>query len=274
MTDSLPASFVAINREASLAAEHIAIGATALGYANYASPARYSEAFFALSVGFERSCKLAVAIDSLVSDGRYPTSKELRAYGHRLGDLLASVDNIALARGFQSHLPRSPITTAIVNSLGAFASNVTRYYNLELLGSGTTGLNVGDPLATWHQDVTGAVLDSHYSTERRQRDDAQAALGGRLMGPLTSVHYISEAGTSIRTVEDSMRATRQAVAARPWERMYVLQVGRFLGSTLGDLARSAHAQSFDIPYVQEHFAIFNQADRYFRERKTWSTIAR
>jgi hypothetical protein len=38
----------ALSREAGLAAEHIAIGATALGRANYAQVAYYAQAFFAL----------------------------------------------------------------------------------------------------------------------------------------------------------------------------------------------------------------------------------
>jgi hypothetical protein len=47
----------AIAHEASLAAEHIGIGATAIGKANYAD-AYYAQAFFALTTGFERASKL------------------------------------------------------------------------------------------------------------------------------------------------------------------------------------------------------------------------
>ena len=53
-------TWLALAREAGLAAEHIGIGATALGRANYAQEAYYAQAFFALSVGFERAAKLEI----------------------------------------------------------------------------------------------------------------------------------------------------------------------------------------------------------------------
>jgi len=53
----------ALAREAGLAAEHLAIGISALGKANYAQHAYYGQAFFALTIGLERAAKLALVVD-------------------------------------------------------------------------------------------------------------------------------------------------------------------------------------------------------------------
>ena len=72
------------------------IGATALGRANYAAPGLYSQAFFALSVGLERSAKLAIALDYAIdNDGEYPLARHYRTFGHKIDRLLAAVDQIA-----------------------------------------------------------------------------------------------------------------------------------------------------------------------------------
>ena len=47
--------FQALAREAGLAAEHLAAGVTSLGKANYAHKGIYFQAFFDLSIGFERA---------------------------------------------------------------------------------------------------------------------------------------------------------------------------------------------------------------------------
>ena len=86
----------ALADEAGLAAEHLAIGVTALGRANYAQRAYYAQAFFALSVGLERSAKLAIVVDHAVrSGGAFPSSAEMKAYGHKLDTLLECADTIA-----------------------------------------------------------------------------------------------------------------------------------------------------------------------------------
>ena len=47
----------ALQRESSLAAEHLASGVTALGKANYAQEYYLAQAFFALTIGLERCAK-------------------------------------------------------------------------------------------------------------------------------------------------------------------------------------------------------------------------
>ena len=127
----------ALAHEAGIAAEQMAIGITALGKATYAFPAYYGQAFFALTTGFERSCKLALVVDhAVLNDGIFPPESEFRRYGHNLRQLLDEADRISErlnSAGGLDRLPRSPTHIAIIEILSDFASNVTRYYNLDLL---------------------------------------------------------------------------------------------------------------------------------------------
>jgi len=45
------------------------ISATAIGKANYARLAYYAQAFFALTIGFERAGKLALVVDYAIQNG-------------------------------------------------------------------------------------------------------------------------------------------------------------------------------------------------------------
>src|SRR3954470_23572802 len=112
----------ALAREASSIAEHLGIGATALGKASFERPANYAQAFFALSVGFERGCKLGLSLDEATKTGRFLSTRELRGYGHRLDQLLRSLSEAAAARGIAHELlPRSEIHAAIIAVLSEFA---------------------------------------------------------------------------------------------------------------------------------------------------------
>jgi hypothetical protein len=51
---AFPPEWHTLGREAELAAEQLAIGVTALGHANHTQKGLYHQAFFALSIGFER----------------------------------------------------------------------------------------------------------------------------------------------------------------------------------------------------------------------------
>jgi hypothetical protein len=94
-------NWLAFTREAASAAEHLAAGTTLLGRANYARDAYYTQAFFSLSIGFERCATLALLLDhALDRDGDFPSAGALRAYGHNLLELFDRLEKIAIARSF------------------------------------------------------------------------------------------------------------------------------------------------------------------------------
>jgi hypothetical protein len=244
----------------------------ALGKADYAHPAYYSQAFFALSIGLERAAKLALSLNAAIeTNGSFLSGQDLRVYGHDLDRLLQKVEAIAEDRRLKSApRPATDIHSGIVTTLTAFAMNVTRYYNLEVLAVGHDRDRSEDPIAMWHRLVTRPVLADHYPDNTRRRDEARARFVGREADPHGVVRSLTENGQPIRSFEEAARQSAEASVARPWERMYVLQLCRFVGTVVEQLGAMAQAKRLPVPYLHEWFYIFRLSDRDFRTRKKWT----
>lgn len=249
--------------------EHLGIGATAIGQAYYEATERYAQAFFALSVGFERAAKLVLTLDAAVSSqGQFLDGASLRRYGHRIDHLFGEVDRVARARGISdARLPDTPIHRAILRTVTDFASNLGRYYNLEVLSP--EGSSRDDPIGAWYARVTKPVLQEHDTERRRSRDEAKIAALVPPANVFVSVVATSEAGDQIRDVADLMRRRAEANAARPWERMYVLQLARFVTRVIGELASLAQQTGLYVPFLDEYFYEFQLDDGEFRRLKIW-----
>lgn len=264
---------LAIHREAALAAEHLASGATCLGNASYVQQAYYYQAFFALSVGFERSAKLALAIDHRLRTGSYPSEPGLRNFGHKLDKLMMRLGGIAEQRCASDEWgvwPATPIHEAIIDSLSDFASNVTRYYNLDLITE-SPRLAPVNPLLAWHQSVFLPTAAAHYSDKRRAKDEATATAISEMVGEHASVYFSTETDNVLTDVAATASASAITAATQPWVRMYVLQIARFVAVVLSSLGRAALQQSCEeIPYLQDYYQCFLNDDSTFRRRKIWS----
>jgi hypothetical protein len=250
-----------------LAAEHIGVGATALGRASHAQDALYSQAFFALSVGFERACKLGLTIDHAQTHGHFLDRKSLKALGHDLRDLLEKLDEVGQRRAASSEsrrLPRSEIHNAIVGVLTDFAKNVTRYYNLELLAEEPTAV---DPIASWMERVTRPVLAVHDREHYRLRREARAA-SFELLEPMVLIRQTSETGEALNTVAGNTIHGRTVEFARRWERMYLLQIARFVATVLSHLGQPTN--QMQVPYLSDFFRNFLTTDEFFRSKRNWS----
>lgn len=265
----------ALAREAGLAAEHLAIGASALGKANYAQHAYYGQAFFALTIGLERAAKLVLVVDhALEHNGIFPPHSVLRAYGHNLKELLEQADEIAKRRGLstaEDRLPRTAIHDGIVEVLSDFANNITRYYNLDLVTGAPRTAKQGNPVRAWFELVIIPVLAAHYRPRHKERHQRNARLIAQLLDAHTMVLHHAETGNVLDSVYEASMQTGITDFAKPYTRMYVMQIARFLARLLSELGYVAYRSQLDtVPHLSEIFAIFNNSDTYFRQRKTWS----
>ena len=265
----------AVSREAGIAAEHIGIGVTALGKANYAHHAYYGQAFFALSVGFERSAKLAVVVDhALENDGAFSSHHILRRYGHDLKELLGQADKIAERRGLArstAALPDSKIHGGIVDVLSSFATNETRYYNLDFLTGDPAAAQREDPTSSWFKRVTLEVLKVHYNARHREKHESDAMHLAQLLEGRAVVAHVSETGEDLRSIFDSSFLSNITEFAKPYTRMYVLQIARFLAKLMSNLGRAGYSLTpHIIPDLSEFFRVFDRDDRDFKRLKTWS----
>ncbi|MGH3917060.1 MAG: hypothetical protein ACRDTC_27165, partial [Pseudonocardiaceae bacterium] len=240
------ATWRAISHEAALGAEHIAFGATVLGRANYARYAYYWQAFFSLSVGFERTCKLALLVNYAIDhSGQPPRERFVGKYGHDLARLLSSLEEIAIRRGFDARRPASQVHGDIISILTDFATNVTRYYNIDALEGRSVKSPSDDPVAAWYLKVTEPILAARYRGRRRERDIANAQIMEALMGAFSAVWHESETGEEIDSMYGAAAASSVAKFAKPWERMHVLQIARFVGSVISDLGDVAETQGLN-----------------------------
>jgi hypothetical protein len=265
----------ALANEAALAAQHIGSGVTALGKANYAHRAYFPEAFFALSVGFERSGKLAFVINRAIeTGGDFPDDKELRDRGHDLSALLTETAEIAAAYDTAGDeepatLPDTAIHQGILEVLTGFATNLTRYYNLDVLTGSTK--KAEDPISAWWRLVTEPVLDAHYTKRVRERREGRAEAVSAIMGERALIRHSAETGEVLDSAYEASLRTGQTEFARPWERVYVLQIARFIYQAMARLNYAAIGAGLeDIPYLTDFYRDFGAEDRHFKSKKDWS----
>lgn len=238
----------ALARESGVAAEHLGIGASAIGKANYAQTAYFGQALFALSVGIERSCKLVLVSNyALRHQGRFPDSKILRSYGHDLAKLLSRVDAISSQYENVESLVMSPIQEAVVDIVGTFAKNVTRYYNLEMLTREMP--HTTEPAAAWFTKVTLPTLQQHVRPSSVDRVMANAKVVDAMLSGIANVRFYSETGELISDVFSASARTGLTELAQPWERMYVLRIARYLGRVLSEISFESYAARIELPHL-------------------------
>ena len=264
--------FQAMSREAALAAEHIAIGVSALSEANYGQKAHYYQAFFDISIGFERTCKLALILDyAITSGGNLPSQNIIRNYGHKLDDLIKKVDAISARYNLSisnAHISKDQITRNIIKVLTDFADNNTRYYNLDFLTSSTKSTN--DSISSWYNKVTKPILAIYYKKRYKSNAEKTAWLIGKA-DAIALVRYSSESSNPITSLYDGSLHLAETDFANAYARMYIMRVARFLSYVISELSKNAGSTLTNpVPDFSEFFAIFNNEDKYFRYRKKWS----
>ncbi|WP_419936148.1 hypothetical protein [Candidatus Palauibacter sp.] len=172
------------------------------------------------------------------------------------------------------------MTHNIVGILSDFATNVTRYYNIDSI---TGGLHerAYDPIVTWHRDVSTLVLNKHITSAQKSKIEELAVGLGKPLDPFTFVALSGEDRTPITDIVTATTRADLMKIERPHTRMYTLQICRFIASvmaaisdrardTIASTAPIAVPRTLAIPYMREIFAIYFNDDRYFRTKKVWS----
>lgn len=264
----------ALGREAELAAEQLATGVTLLGRANHAQKGLYIQAFFALSIGFERLGKLILVADHAIrNNGIWLTDKELRGKGHDIAALLDACEPIAQLHVSDHEFGTRPdklIHVTIVKVLSEFAQT-TRYYNLTSLNH-RAAQNMREPIEAWWQDVGRLILQHHYTAAQQERDEHRADILGALMAGFSKVIHHDEAGNLIEDVQSLMRRAGATRIVQRYGRLYVMQLIRWLSAILAELSfKGAYKYKIEaLLGLDERFRIFGNEDKYLRSRKTWS----
>lgn len=270
---TLSAEWFFLQREAQLAAEQIAIGVTVLGRANHAQPGLYSQAFFGLSIGLERLCKLVIIANHAINNqGHYPDNKVLKSVHHNLETGIAHCRKIADSVNATRHYADEPDTLihkAIITTLSDFADK-TRYYNLDFI-TGAAGQRT-DPIKTWWEKVAGPICTRHYTERQRRKDAENTALLTSLFGDNSAVLHFAEDGSMIREVQEFFGRAGTTAVVQKYGRLYTLQIIRWLATILYELSHSgAYCSRIEaLLDLHDPFMIFCNDDWYLRRRKSWS----
>lgn len=265
----------ALGREAALVRHLLGSGATALGKANYADKiGEYYTAFFGLSVGLERLAKLILVTDYAMSnEGKMPSEKVVRKFGHKLIVLLDAVDEIS--RKWSVNLrysrPASSISWKIIECLDAFAdARRGRYANFASLDD--PNLSSEEPIKKWWDTVAKEILQHHYyGTPVQRRVEANAGVIDSLMSPISMVLYTDESGTTMQDVKSASIRTGQTDVVQRYGRYYVLSIVRWLSELLSELTDNAcYQKNIDCFFgVSEYFSSFTVDDTFLKTRKIW-----
>ncbi len=154
-------------------------------------------------------------------------------------------------------MPQENIHIAIINVLSEFASNITRYYNFDI--------------EAWFKSVTKPILEKRYPLKQQKKHKQNAELIHRLIGESSIVRLHSETGNELNTIYDAALQTAKIDQAKPYTRMYVMQLFRFIAQLFTKLSYASYDLKLEtIPHMSDFFKIFNNDDQYFKTRKTWS----
>jgi hypothetical protein len=265
----------ALHREAALAGELMGAGVTALGRACTAKIAYYPVAFFDLSQGIERAAKLVIVADYMIKhNGALPRDRTLKKTGHKLKELLASVEEITYrTRPGTKYIgrPADDIHCGIVDILDELAT-VNRYYNLDLLSGHVPNQQIQDPVIAWHTKVGTPILQSHYDDRQQARTEERASMMSGMMDDILFVLRQTEDGSPINDVNSmTVHNDKEAIVQRRGQ-FYTLQILRWIASTIQSMAfHGVYKLRIEgLLGLDEFFDRFVQEDRLLKSRRTWS----
>lgn len=266
----------ALRREASLVAQLIGSGATALSRASYGDGfGEYYTAFFGLSIGIERMAKLILVADHAIgNEGALPDPKALKAFGHKLDALIDKADGIATKHGLKLNYPRptDQISRAVVDCLASFAeASKGRYANFEAIGNPSFDPS-NEPVERWWTKVVEPALAQHYrgrAAEAKVRLYAQAI--DAALGDNTSVLFFDESGKAMTDLATASERAGQAEQARKFGRFYALSVARWLAEIFTKLTYAAgYADGLAVLFGHhEYFVTYRNPDNFLLTRKRW-----
>lgn len=261
----------AIRREATLVRHLVGSGVTALGRASFADKfGEYYTAFFGLSVGLERLCKLALVADHAIShNGRMPEELVVRRFRHKLVDLTDAVDAVAQNHKLTLKYPRplTAISVKIIECLDAFAdASRGRYANFAAIGDPKLGQE--EPIRKWWGDVAELILEERYFGKHAQeRVEDAARVVDTLLSPAT-VLYFNETGETMQDILSSSIRAQQTAIVQEYGRYYALTVVRWLADVFLHLSDLTNSSAFF--GMLDFFHIYIVDDKLLRTRRVWA----
>ena len=136
-------------------------------------------------------------------------------------------------------------------------------------------------MKAWFELVTLPIWNKHQTQKKLESHEAEVIaetdkwIDKHPSYPFLSMYHI-ERGLGPYTLYDIFEHNKIIEFAQSYQRMYVMQIIRFLSVIFFKLEDKFWNTGTDlkIPYLSEIFYIFNAEDSDFKKRKTWSLYKR
>lgn len=265
----------AIALECKLVRQLCGAGLTSLGRANYADGmGEYYSAFFSLSVGIERFCKIILCFDEEQKKKKFPSQKGLKSFGHDLVELFRKVRDVEAARSAKLRFGAidDPICDAIILHLSQFANAGSgRYANFLVMESGRLE-SIYEPVSEWSRNVGDLILEKFF---RGSKSEILAYQNANLMDTVLSefalVRHTSETGQILDSLGKASFRTSENIVMQKYGRFYSFRVLRFLADLFYSLtSRRGYEEGGELWFGHyEHFNTFTVPDEFGLRRKIW-----
>ena len=131
------------------------------------------------------------------------------------------------------------------------------YYNLDFFFVLSKTASLIDPLKAWYERVIMPILSKHYTKRHRKRHIENASVVDAMMGSSALVIHHTETGENLDAMRDASVHYAQTEFAKPYSRMYVMQIMRFIAILLSDLSHALMEKRLEeIPYMGDFFRLF------------------
>lgn len=271
----LGGDFLLLQQEAFLARSSFLSGLNALRNANVsdAEKGRFYEAFFMLSIAFERLMKLIVVCHHMANNRLQPPSNAtLKSAGHNLVALYETCRAISEA---EMQKPAEFVSSGereheILEFLSEYAKG-SRYYNLDAI---STGVQSVDPLAAWWK-ILGSEIMSSVSSAKREKIEQESIQYCDKMGA-AGFTLLRGLDGQLMTMLEVVAYPRFVAAAAPHSVWRIIRIAAPLYSLSWHVTDVAHKYEVSVgrdypivPYLYEFFPFLGLDRDTVLSRKTW-----
>lgn len=267
------ATYQLLEQESLVVRSCICTGLTDFRNANLNDKGRYYTAFFQLAIGIERMAKLALILDHMAQNNlQSPGQQAVRAYGHDLETLYATVEKTSQSRGhsFASHFALSLLATRMLKFLSEFAKGM-RYANLDALASGNSQRK---PLHEWNQILQDAV-ESKVQAKTKQRVVKRSVAVAKVIQDkiLVIASDLADAPLSMASALYEPKMLDAASKHLVWDLLSLLAPLRdFIvetGHTADQTSAARSGSTAHIPNMSEFFEFIWLDRNYVLRKKRW-----
>jgi len=247
-----------LTKEGYIASTSIGYGLNALSKAGIYAQGEYYQAFFQLSIGFERLMKLIIIQYYRGTNKSFPSNNILKSYGH---DLLGLYETIGRFDSSDQSVIVPETSYRILVFLSEFAK-ITRYYNLDTLTGRQQRRN---PLEEWSE--IQEEISTIHTQKRKIKSEINEHLLAGILDDIGISMVFNEKNELIRSPGDLLKKASYHKHVQKYSVYYTYQLIHKLAKTL-DKTESQYGL---FPYLWEFFTYFlgGLSKAEIRNKKNW-----